>query len=157
MINSLTDGKSSHIPYRDSKLTRILQESLGGNARTTLIITCSPSPYNEAETISTLRFGVRAKSIKNKPKINRELTVAELQILLAKAEKIIVDKDLRIKQLEEYIKNLGNSVPEETSNVIIEKEEDEAKEDETKEENDYSNTEESKIESPLEPPLPIKS
>lgn len=123
VINALTDGKSSHIPYRDSKLTRILQESLGGNARTTLIITCSPSPYNEAETISTLRFGVRAKSIKNKPKINRELTVAELQILLAKAEKTIEEKDQRIKQLEEYIKNLGNAVPE-VANVIIEKEED---------------------------------
>jgi kinesin family protein 5 len=59
VINSLTDGKSSHIPYRDSKLTRILQESLGGNSRTTLIINCSPSSYNDAETISTLRFGVR--------------------------------------------------------------------------------------------------
>lgn len=128
VINALTDGKSSHIPYRDSKLTRILQESLGGNARTTLIITCSPSPYNEAETISTLRFGVRAKSIKNKPKINRELTVAELQILLAKAEKTIEEKEMRIRQLEEYIKNLGNTVPEQ-ANIIAEKEEDEGKDD----------------------------
>jgi kinesin family protein 5 len=59
VINSLTDGKSSHIPYRDSKLTRILQESLGGNSRTTLIINCSPSSCNDAETISTLRFGMR--------------------------------------------------------------------------------------------------
>lgn len=47
------------IPYRDSKLTRVLQESLGGNARTTLIICCSPSPYNEAETKTTLMFGDR--------------------------------------------------------------------------------------------------
>ena len=61
VINSLTD-KSSHIPYRNSKLTRILQESLGGNSKTTLIVTCSPSTYNEPETICTLRFGVRAKS-----------------------------------------------------------------------------------------------
>lgn len=124
VINSLTDGKSTHIPYRDSRLTRILQESLGGNARTTLIITCSPSPYNEAETISTLRFGVRAKSIKNKPKINRELTVAELQNLLAKAEKTIEEKVLRIKNLEEYIKKIGNTVPEE-DNIILEKLEEE--------------------------------
>ncbi len=57
VINALTDGKSSHVPYRDSKLTRILQESLGGNSRTTLIINCSPSSYNDAETLSTLRFG----------------------------------------------------------------------------------------------------
>ena len=129
-------------------MTRILQESLGGNARTTLIITCSPSPYNEAETISTLRFGVRAKSIKNKPKINRELTVAELQVLLAKAEKTIEEKEMRIKQLEDYIKNLGNTIPEQ-SNIIIEKEEDETKED--LENNEESKTEMEKIiESPLE-------
>ena len=57
VINNLTDGNSKHVPYRDSKLTRILQESLGGNSKTCLIITCSPSTYNEAETISTLRFG----------------------------------------------------------------------------------------------------
>jgi kinesin family protein 5 len=50
VINALTDGKSSHVPYRDSKLTRILQEALGGNSRTALIIACSPSTYNEQET-----------------------------------------------------------------------------------------------------------
>jgi kinesin family protein 5 len=75
VINNLTDGKSTHIPYRDSKLTRVLQESLGGNARTALIITCSPAKYNLDETISTLKFGARAKQVKNKPKINKELTV----------------------------------------------------------------------------------
>eukprot|EP00330_Aristerostoma_sp_ATCC50986_P005625 CAMPEP_0114592784 /NCGR_PEP_ID=MMETSP0125-20121206/14525_1 /TAXON_ID=485358 ORGANISM="Aristerostoma sp., Strain ATCC 50986" /NCGR_SAMPLE_ID=MMETSP0125 /ASSEMBLY_ACC=CAM_ASM_000245 /LENGTH=223 /DNA_ID=CAMNT_0001791603 /DNA_START=637 /DNA_END=1308 /DNA_ORIENTATION=+ len=98
VINALTDAKGQqHIPYRDSKLTRVLQESLGGNARTTLIITCSPSPFNDAETLSTLRFGYRAKSIKNKPKINREFTVAELQMLLERAEKTIEEKEKRIK------------------------------------------------------------
>ena len=72
VINTLTDGKSVHIPYRDSKLTRILQESLGGNSKTSLIVTCSPSLFNEKETISTLRFGQRAKQIKNKPKVNED-------------------------------------------------------------------------------------
>ncbi|CAE6504115.1 unnamed protein product [Rhizoctonia solani] len=86
VINALTDGKSSHIPYRDSKLTRILQESLGGNSRTTLIINCSPSSYNEAETLSTLRFGMRAKSIKNTARVNAELSPAELKGLLKKAQ-----------------------------------------------------------------------
>src|SRR6195952_3273084 len=86
VINNLTDGKSSHIPYRDSKLTRILQESLGGNSRTTLIINCSPSSYNDQETLSTLRFGVRAKAIKNKAKVNAELSPAELKALLKKAQ-----------------------------------------------------------------------
>jgi len=71
VINALTDGKSAHIPYRDSKLTRVLQESLGGNSKTCLIVTCSPHHSNLAETISTLRFGISAKKIKNTPKINK--------------------------------------------------------------------------------------
>ncbi|KAI0703608.1 kinesin heavy chain [Cytidiella melzeri] len=86
VINALTDSKAKHIPYRDSKLTRILQESLGGNSRTTLIINCSPSSYNEAETLSTLRFGIRAKSIKNTARVNAELSPLELKGLLAKAQ-----------------------------------------------------------------------
>ncbi|KAH7926331.1 kinesin heavy chain [Leucogyrophana mollusca] len=85
VINALTDSKAKHIPYRDSKLTRILQESLGGNSRTTLIINCSPSAYNEAETLSTLRFGIRAKSIKNTARVNAELSPLELKGLLSKA------------------------------------------------------------------------
>lgn len=87
VIFKLTDGKSTHIPYRDSKLTHILQETLGGNSKTSLIITCSPSIFNEQETISTLKFGQRAKQIKNKAKVNKELSIKELKHLLAVAEK----------------------------------------------------------------------
>ena len=112
VINALTDGKSSHIPYRESKLTRVLQESLGGNAKTCLIITCSPSQYNESETLSTLRFGTRAKKIKNKPKINKEETVQELKLQIEKLEKIIVLSNARIKQLNEFIENNNLEVPE---------------------------------------------
>lgn len=104
VINALTDGKSAHIPYRDSKLTRVLQESLGGNSKTCLIITCSPSSYNEAETISTLRFGKRAKQIKNKPKINKEVSIGELKTLLERAEKAIEEKEKRIISLEKSLK-----------------------------------------------------
>lgn len=86
VINALTDGKASHVPYRDSKLTRILQESLGGNSRTSLIINCSPSSFNDLETLSTLRFGARAKNIKNKAKINTELSPLELRQLLRKTQ-----------------------------------------------------------------------
>ncbi|KAJ9131508.1 hypothetical protein P3X46_035163 [Hevea brasiliensis] len=74
VINALTCGpttKASHIPYRDSKLTRILQDALGGNSRTALLCCCSPSPLNAAETLSTLRFGARAKHIKTSPFVNR--------------------------------------------------------------------------------------
>jgi len=111
VINSLTDGKSKHVPYRESKLTRILSESLGGNARTALVITCSPSVYNDMETISTLRFGTAARNIKNKPKINKELTVAEMKKLLDKSEKIIQVKTYRIEVLEKCIKSTGGDVP----------------------------------------------
>nr|CAH8851471.1 unnamed protein product [Trichobilharzia regenti] len=76
VINALVEG-SSHVPYRDSKLTRILQESLGGNARTTMVICCSPAGYNDAETKSTLMFGMRAKTIKNMVTVNEELTADE--------------------------------------------------------------------------------
>jgi len=82
VITALTDKKAKHIPYRDSKLTRILQESLGGNSKTALIINCSPHFSNEAETLSTLRFGTNARNIKNKPQINREYTVPELKMML---------------------------------------------------------------------------
>ena len=78
VINSLTDGVSSHVPYRSSTLTRILQESLGGNSKTSLIVTISPSISNVYDTISTLRFGQRAKKIKNAPRINREITMEGL-------------------------------------------------------------------------------
>lgn len=71
VIQALSESKTSHIPYRDSKLTRILQESIGGNSLTRLIINVSPSYVNEYETITSLRFGSRAKLIKNKPKVNK--------------------------------------------------------------------------------------
>ena len=111
VINNLTDGKSTHIPYRESKLTRVLQESLGGNSKTCLIITCSPSIYNESESLSTLRFGERAKKIKNKPKINKEITVAELQKLVTQLKDSLKKADARISQLENYIRQNGLSVP----------------------------------------------
>ncbi|KAK4761828.1 hypothetical protein SAY87_029712 [Trapa incisa] len=65
-----TTGRGDHIPYRDSKLTRILKDALGGNSRTALLCCCSPSPSNAAETVSTLRFGARAKHVKVSPRIN---------------------------------------------------------------------------------------
>lgn len=111
VINSLTDGKSTHIPYRESKLTRVLQESLGGNSKTCLIVTCSPSIYNEAESLSTLRFGNRAKNIKNQPKINKELTVNELLLVIDGLEKKLAISLDRIKTLESYILYKGLEIP----------------------------------------------
>lgn len=72
VISSLVDGKSQHIPYRDSKLTRLLQDSLGGNTKTVMIAAISPADYNYEESLSTLRYASRAKAIKNKPKVNED-------------------------------------------------------------------------------------
>lgn len=95
-------------------MTRILQESLGGNSRTTLIINCSPSSYNEAETLSTLRFGMRAKSIKNKAKVNADLSPAELKALLKKVKTETITFRAYISALEGEVNQwrAGNIVPE---------------------------------------------
>jgi centromeric protein E len=70
VINKLAEWKHTHIPYRDSKLTRILSMALGGNSLTAIICTISPASINHYQTLSTLRFATRAKSVKNKPIIN---------------------------------------------------------------------------------------
>ena len=72
VISALVDGKSTHVPYRNSKLTRLLQDSLGGNSKTLMFANVGPADYNYDETISTLRYANRAKSIKNKAKINED-------------------------------------------------------------------------------------
>ncbi|KAG6879988.1 hypothetical protein C0992_008581 [Termitomyces sp. T32_za158] len=90
VINALVD-KSSHIPYRESKLTRLLQDSLGGRTKTCIIATVSPARSNIEETLSTLDYALRAKSIKNKPELNQRTTrnslikdyVAEIERLKA--------------------------------------------------------------------------
>lgn len=69
VINALVD-RSSHIPYRESKLTRLLQDSLGGRTKTCIIATISPAKSNLEETISTLDYAFRAKNIRNKPQLN---------------------------------------------------------------------------------------
>ena len=97
VINALTKG-GKHVPYRDSKLTRVLQESLGGNSLTYLIINCSPNLLNQTETLSTLRFGQRAKLIKNKVVANTQQSVKELMMLLKQAE----------EKIKNYEKILGN-------------------------------------------------
>mmetsp|Transcript_36829 Transcript_36829/g.78169 ORF Transcript_36829/g.78169 Transcript_36829/m.78169 type:complete len:716 (-) Transcript_36829:71-2218(-) len=117
VINCLTDKKSGHTPYRDSKLTRVLQESLGGNAKTSLIITCSPSNFNEQETVGTLRFGQRAKMIKNVVKVNHERSAEELKLLLEKKEHTIAELRRRCAGLEQFLRTNGLAVPEAPSTL----------------------------------------
>ncbi|XP_039085024.1 kinesin-like protein KIF17 isoform X8 [Hyaena hyaena] len=72
VISALVDGRCRHIPYRDSKLTRLLQDSLGGNTKTLMVACLSPADNNYDETLSTLRYANRAKNIRNKPRINED-------------------------------------------------------------------------------------
>lgn len=73
VITALVE-RTPHIPYRESKLTRILQDSLGGRTRTSIIATISPASLNLEETLSTLEYAHRAKNIMNKPEVNQKLT-----------------------------------------------------------------------------------
>ena len=72
VINKLVSGKQQYIPYRDSKLTMLLQDSLGGNTKTVMIANVGPADYNYDETLNTLWYASRAKKIKNKPRINED-------------------------------------------------------------------------------------
>ncbi|KAL4441328.1 hypothetical protein ABPG74_013623 [Tetrahymena malaccensis] len=78
VIHALTNG-NEYIPYRDSKLTRILQESLGGNYKTSLIVTCSMHSSFQDDTISSLKFATRAKKIKNTFKMNIKMNPINIQ------------------------------------------------------------------------------
>ncbi|XGW15406.1 hypothetical protein V3C99_001128 [Haemonchus contortus] len=79
VISALVDVKSTHIPYRNSKLTRLLQDSLGGNSKTVMIANIGPASYNYDETLSTLRYANRAKNIQNVARINEDPKDAQLR------------------------------------------------------------------------------
>lgn len=100
MISALVDGRQSHIPYRDSKLTRLLQDSLGGNTKTVMIAAVSPADYNYEETLTTLRYASRAKTIKNKPRVNED------------------PKDALLKQYEDEIRKLKEMLEKGGSTAI---------------------------------------
>ena len=67
VISSLAEGGTAHIPYRDSKLTKLLMDSLGGSALSLMIACCSPAAAAMEETLSTLTYATRAKNIRNRP------------------------------------------------------------------------------------------
>ncbi|CAK7913484.1 kinesin-like protein Cin8p [[Candida] anglica] len=84
-----SSNNSNHIPYRESKLTRLLQDSLGGKTKTALIATISPAKINTEETTSTLEYASRAKNIKNKPQLGQDSELMMKKILLRDMSKEI--------------------------------------------------------------------
>ena len=119
VINALTDSKErKHIPYRDSKLTRLLENSLGGNCKTTMIATISPAQCSFNESLSTLNFAKRAKNIKNRPIVNEDIDhnalihqyeneLKKIKMELEEKSKLIAsnEKILELKNKEEKAKN----------------------------------------------------
>lgn len=120
VITALTES-AIHVPYRESKLTRLLQDSLGGKTKTCIIATISPSSGNIEETMSTLEYAFRAKNIKNRPEINQKM--AKRQVIKEYTSEI---NTLRI-QLESMRKQIGVYLPTDTFNKM-EKDAKEAKE-----------------------------
>ncbi|PRQ21211.1 putative plus-end-directed kinesin ATPase [Rosa chinensis] len=90
VISALGDEKKrkegGHVPYRDSKLTRLLQDSLGGNSKTVMIACVSPADTNAEETLNTLKYANRARNIQNKAVINRDPVAAQLQLMRSQIE-----------------------------------------------------------------------
>ena len=104
VIAALTSSTATHVPYRDSKLTRLLQSSLGGNAKTALLVCVSASSLHAEETVSTLRFGVRAKRVRNAAKVNvdvdDDLLAARLELVALRAERDDALRDRDAAQLQ---------------------------------------------------------
>ncbi|KZC08147.1 Chromosome-associated kinesin KIF4A [Dufourea novaeangliae] len=100
VISQLGEGGSmSYVGYRDSKLTRLLQDSLGGNSMTLMIACVSPADYNLDETLSTLRYADRARKIKNKPVVNQDPKVSEINRLNKVVQELklaLIDQEVRI-------------------------------------------------------------
>lgn len=119
VIAALADRSSKYIPYRDSKLTRILEDSLGGNSKTSLVVTIGPCLSNVSETISSLQFGSRAMRVATRPKINIEVDYkslcAQLQAEIDKVNDnysmVIIEKQRlieRVSALEEELEKVMN-------------------------------------------------
>ncbi|KAK1271617.1 Kinesin-like protein KIN12B [Acorus gramineus] len=109
---NISNGKSMHVPYRDSKLTFLLQDSLGGNSKTTIIANISPSSCCAQETLSTLKFAQRAKFIRNNAIVNED------------ASGDVITMRLQIQQLKKEVSHLqslvnGASLNKESDNCSV--------------------------------------
>lgn len=110
------DNKGSHIPYRDSKLTRLLQNSLGGNSFTVLLATIRPDPEHYEEGLSTLQFANRVRNVNNQPRINTitknedemKIKIKQLGIEITNLKTLLANmKDEGNKRFERILAELG--------------------------------------------------
>jgi hypothetical protein len=95
-MSEATNKKKVFVPYRDSTLTWLLKDSLGGNSKTIMVAAISPSDFNYEETLSTLRYANRAKNIQNKARVNEDPNVSlirELREEIDKLRQLLLDKD----------------------------------------------------------------
>jgi len=142
VISALVSEKENHIPYRDSKLTKLLSDSLGGNSKTIMIANVGPSEFNYDETVNTLRYANRAKNIKNTPKINedpKDAMIRQYQDELNKLKQELAEQmkgvsgkggvnkivDERIIKLEnkERLKEMEDKISKEKENIKLRSEE----------------------------------
>lgn len=137
VISSLAEN-SSHIPYRDSKLTRLLQDSLGGNSKTIMVANIGPSEYNYSETLTTLRYAHRAKNIQNKPIKNedpQDAKLKEYQEEIARLRALIEERQTKEKPIPRRRKTARSKLkkeclePTEKSDSEIEEETNEKESD----------------------------
>ncbi|XWS38476.1 hypothetical protein CRYUN_Cryun19dG0134600 [Craigia yunnanensis] len=114
-INALAEN-SAHVPVRDSKLTRLLQDSFGGTARTSLVITIGPSPHHRGETASTIMFGQRAMKVENKLKLKEEFDYKSLARRLdIQLDKLIMEHERKQKAYEDEIERITSDVQNQIS------------------------------------------
>jgi len=100
VISALGDEtrKGSHVPYRDSKLTRMLQDSIGGNSRTLMIACISPADSNFAESYNTITYANRARNIKNKPVVNRDARDTKMAAMVEQIQRLKAERDAALKK-----------------------------------------------------------
>ena len=111
--------RASHIPYRDSKLTRLLQDSLGGNAKTILFANVTPSPKSYSESLSTLQFANRAKKIKNAAKINGAADVNAQLVFYESEVKRLTEENAQIDDLKSRISDLEAELAAKSQNIKV--------------------------------------
>ncbi|CAH9093372.1 unnamed protein product [Cuscuta epithymum] len=105
-INALAEN-STHVPVRDSKLTRLLKDSFGGTSRTSLVVTIGPSPRHRAETASTILFGQRAMKVENMLKIKEEFDYRSLcKRLEVQVDKLIAENERQQNAFEDEVKRI---------------------------------------------------